>query len=133
MSAHSPTRVSMLVAAAVAAIGVAGAQPTPASGTLTRSPAADSAILAKVKAPPGFEVTVFARPPIAMYPTCLTAAPDGAVFVCVDPNLSLSTDKGRGRIVRLVDGDDDGSADRYTVFAEMDSPRGVIADGHSVF
>ena len=109
------------------------AQSSPATGTISRDPAADSVVLSRVKAPPGFDVAVFARPPIAMYPTCLTAAPDGAVFVCVDPNLSLSTDKGRGRVVRLVDSDGDGRADRYSVFAEMDSPRGVVADGRTVF
>jgi putative membrane-bound dehydrogenase-like protein len=119
----------MLIAAAPAAI----AQPISRSGSIARSPAADSTILSQVKAPPDFEVTVFARPPFAMYPTCLTTAPDGAVLVCVDPNLSLSTDKGRGRIMRLVDEDGDGRADRHSVFAEMDSPRGVVSDGRVVY
>src|SRR5687768_10364975 len=116
---------AVIALAATAAHG----QGAPMTGSLAPDPAAESKILSQVKAPAGFEVTVFARPPIAMYPTCLTTAPDGSVFVCVDPNLSLSTDKGRGRIVRLVDTDADGRADRYSVFAEMDSPRGVVADG----
>ena len=68
-----------------------------------------------------------------MYPTCVGESPDGAVFVCVDPNLSLSTLKGVGRVMRLVDTDDDGRADTYTTFAEMDSPRGVASDGRTVY
>ena len=126
-------RIALPATALVLAGAAMGAQTIPASGAIPRNHAADSIILSQVKAPPGFEVTVFARPPVAMYPTCLTTAPDGAVYVCVDGNLSLSTDSGRGRIVHLVDTDDDGRADRYSVFAEMDSPRGVIADGRSVF
>jgi putative membrane-bound dehydrogenase-like protein len=55
------------------------------------------------------------------------------VFVCVDPNLSLSTLKGVGRVMRLVDSDNDGRADTYTTFAEMDSPRGVASDGRTVY
>jgi hypothetical protein len=68
-----------------------------------------------------------------MYPTCVNESPDGAVFVCVDPNLSLSTLKGVGRVMRLVDSDGDGRADTYTTFAEMDSPRGVVSDGRTVY
>jgi hypothetical protein len=68
-----------------------------------------------------------------MYPTCVNESPDGAVFVCVDPNLSLSTLKGVGRIMHLVDSDGDGRADTYTTFAEMDSPRGVVSDGKTVY
>ena len=68
-----------------------------------------------------------------MYPTCVNESPDGAVFVCVDPNLSLSTLKGVGRVMRLVDTDGDGRADTYTIFAEMDSPRGVVSDGKTLY
>ena len=34
-------------------------------------------LLAGIKVPPGFEVTLFAAPPEVHYPTCLTAAPTG--------------------------------------------------------
>ena len=46
-------------------------------------------------------MTLFAGPPVAMYPTCVAATPDGAVFVGVDPNLAQDFVKGRGRVVRL--------------------------------
>src|SRR5688500_5205056 len=98
-------RAALSAMAVVLAATALGAQTIPATGVIPRNRAADSIILSQVKAPPGFDVTVFARPPVAMYPTCLTTAPDGAVYVCVDGNLSLSTDRGRGRIVRLVDTD----------------------------
>lgn len=90
-------------------------------------------LLQQVEVPAGFSATLFAGPPVAQYPACLATGPDDAVYVCVDGNLSLSTDPGRGYIVRLVDRDNDGSADEYTVFAEMDSPRGVVVDGNTVY
>jgi hypothetical protein len=105
----------------------------PKTGAVPAEPAAEQRLLAGVKAPDGFKVTLFAGPPVAMYPTCVNESPDGAVFVCVDPNLSLSTLKGVGRVMRLVDTDGDGHADRYTTFAEMDSPRGVVSDGKTVY
>ncbi|HVS61029.1 MAG TPA: hypothetical protein VHE82_10100 [Gemmatimonadaceae bacterium] len=108
-------------------------QPIPRSGTVPLEPTVEQKLQADFKAPDGFKVTLFAGPPVAMYPTCVNESPDGAVFVCVDPNLSLSTLKGVGRVMRLVDTDGDGHADRYTTFAEMDSPRGVVTDGKTVY
>ena len=108
-------------------------KPIPKSGPVPREPAAEAKLAAQFKAPAGFDVTLFAGPPVAMYPTCVGESPDGGVFVCVDPNLSLSTIKGIGRVMRLVDADNDGRADTYTTFAEMDSPRGVASDGRTVY
>jgi putative membrane-bound dehydrogenase-like protein len=108
-------------------------QPIAKSGTVPREPAAEEKLKTQFKAPAGFDVTLFAGPPVAMYPTCVNESPDGAVFVCVDPNLSLSTLKGVGRVMRLVDTDGDGRADTYTTFAQMDSPRGVVTDGKTVY
>ncbi|MEP7000225.1 MAG: PVC-type heme-binding CxxCH protein [bacterium] len=105
----------------------------PRSGAVPTEATAEQKLLATFKAPPGFKVSLFAGPPVAMYPTCVNESPDGAVFVCVDPNLSLSTIKGVGRVMRLVDTDGDGHADKYTTFAEMDSPRGVVSDGKTVY
>ena len=102
-------------------------------GTVPREPSVEQKLQADFKAPSGFTVTLFAGPPVAMYPTCVSESPDGAVFVCVDPNLSLSTLRNVGRVMRLVDSDGDGRADKYTTFAEMDSPRGVVSDGRTVY
>ena len=109
------------------AYGQAGGIPVP------RDTARERRLLEGVKAAEGFRVTLFAGPPVAMYPTCLAPASDGALFVCVDPNLSLDAVKGRGRIIRLVDSNNDGQADMYTTFAQMDSPRGIAHDGRTLY
>lgn len=82
--------------------------------------------LSGVKAPTGFEVTLFAEPPAVNYPTCVAASPDGVVYVGIDENGSLDKKPGRGRIVRCRDKDGDGQADEFVDFAKMDSPRGII-------
>ena len=87
----------------------------------------------EVRALDGFKVTLFAEPPFAEYPTCVTASLDGVVFVGTDPNLAQDFVKGRGRVVRLVDDDGDGRADRYTVFTDVDSPRGLVWDGKALY
>src|SRR4051794_18934347 len=83
-----------------------------------------------VKAPEGFDVTLFAAPPDVSYPTCLAAAPDGTLFVGVDLNGSLGAKPGKGKIVRCIDTDGDGKADKFNTFAEIDSPRGLWWDSH---
>ena len=103
------------------------------SGPLTRNPAYEAKVRAEVKAPAGFAVTLFAEPPFAEYPVCVTSSVDGVVFVGTDPNLAQDFVKGRGRIVRFVDDDRDGRADRYTVFTDVDSPRGMIWDGKVLY
>ncbi len=108
-------------------------QPSAKSGPVPRDETRERTMISQVKVADGFTASLFAAPPIAMYPVCLTAAADGVVFACVDPNLSLTAAKGKGRVVRLVDADRDGHADRYSVFAEMDSPRGLAFDGRTLY
>ena len=67
------------------------------------------------------------------YPTCLASAPTGEVFVGIDENGSLDAKRGRGRVVRCIDADDDGKADRFNVFATMDSPRGLVYDDGTLY
>lgn len=101
-------------------------------------------ILKTVKLPEGYEATVFALPPSGGYPTAISAAVDGTVFVGIDENGSLGRDRNLtpdakpdakrrpgnpGKVVRLRDTDGDGKADEVKTFAEMESPRGVIWDG----
>lgn len=101
----------------------------PPGGTLSLTTEQVTAILDAVEAPAGFVVTAYAGPPVANYPTCVTATADNVVFVCVDRNGSLQADPDMGYVLRIVDHDDDGRADAYTVFATMDSPRGAVFDG----
>jgi putative membrane-bound dehydrogenase-like protein len=131
--------LALVVGASAAALGqgpppsTARPQAIPGSGAVPAEPNVEQRLQTDFKVPEGFKVTLFAGPPVAMYPTCVNESPDGAVFVCVDPNLSLSTIKGAGRVMRLVDTDGDGRADKYTTFATMDSPRGVVSDGKTVY
>jgi putative membrane-bound dehydrogenase-like protein len=90
-------------------------------------------LLAGVKVSEGFEVSVFAAPPDISYPTCLAAAPDGTLFVGVDLNGSLGARPARGKIVRCIDSKGAGRADRFNVFANVDSPRGLWFDNNTLY
>jgi putative membrane-bound dehydrogenase-like protein len=90
-------------------------------------------LLKGIKVPPGFDVTLFAAPPEIRYPTCLVAAPSGELFVGIDENGSLDAKANRGRVARCIDEDGDGKADRFNIFAEMDSPRGLIYDHGTLY
>lgn len=86
-----------------------------------------------VQSPPGFNVTPFGVPPEINYPVCLTAAATGEVFVGVDEQGSLGKESGRGKVLRCVDTDGDGMADRVNVFAKIDHPRGLVYDDGSLW
>jgi glucose/arabinose dehydrogenase len=105
----------------------------PKSGAITRDTAYERKVLAQMKAPDGFTMLSYAGPPVAMYPTVVAPSPDGSVYVGVDLNLAQGAVKGRGRVMRLVDTDGDGHADKYTIFVETDSPRGIAVDGNTVY
>ena len=92
-----------------------------------------TALLAKMKIPEGFDAKIFAAPPQANYPVCLTSSYDGVVFVGVDKNGSLDKQTGRGKVVRCIDKDRDGVADEFTTFCEVDSPRGLVWDRDRLF
>jgi putative membrane-bound dehydrogenase-like protein len=115
-----------------AVLGTRRVAAAPASGS-TRPAGPKNRLLAGIKVPPGFEVTLFAAPPEVHYPTCLTAAPTGEVFVGVDENGSIDAKADRGRVLRCLDDDGDGVADRINVFARMDSPRGLVYDGGTLY
>jgi putative membrane-bound dehydrogenase-like protein len=86
-----------------------------------------------VKAPAGFDVTLFAAPPKVSYPVALAAAPTGELFVAVDEQGSIGRTPGGGKVLRCVDKDGDGKMDEVTVFARMDHPRGLIYQGGSLW
>ena len=100
------------------------------------APRTEAEILKSVTLPEGYAATVFALPPMGGYPTSVSAAIDGTIFVAIDENGSLGRDRNTaekqpGRVVRMRDTDGDGRADEFKTFAEMESPRGVIWDGPS--
>ena len=94
---------------------------------------ATTATIGDVQAPSEFDVSLFAAPPLVNYPVCLTAAPDGVVFVGVDEQGSLGKKPGGGRIMRCIDADGDGRAERINEFAKVDHPRGLIYDHHQLW
>ena len=92
------------------------------------TPEEEKQILSDVKVPEGFDVTLFANAKAANYPVYVSAAPNGDLYVSSDGNGSLGRNPQRGRIIRLRDTDGDGRADETKVFAEVDSPRGLVWD-----
>ena len=90
---------------------------------------ASVAFSATAGVPPELESTEFSKSDITPCPACLCAAPTGELFVGVDLLGSLGKGPGKGRIVRLVDTDNDGVADKHSVFAKVDNPRGLISVG----
>jgi len=103
-------------------------------------------ILKTVTLPEGYDATVFAPAPKGGYPTSVSAAIDGTIFVAIDENGSLGRDRNLtpgekadpnrrpgnpGKVVRMRDTDGDGRADEFKTFCEVESPRGVIWDGPS--
>ncbi len=96
-------------------------------------PATPEILFSEVVAPPEFDVTVFATAEQVNYPVFISMSPDGTAYVASDPNSSLGTAPGRGRVVRLRDTNGDGRADDVKTFAKMDSPRGVVWDGDRLY
>lgn len=89
--------------------------------------------LADVVVADGFDVQVFAEPPLVNYPVCLTTGANGEVFVGIDEQGSLGKEAGRGRIVRCLDRDGDGKADDIKTFAKVDHPRGMVYDAGNLW
>ena len=79
--------------------------------------------------PADLELKSFSGPDLTPSPACLCASASGEVYVGVDMNGSLGKGPGKGRIVRLVDGNHDGVIDSHTEFAKIDNARGLIATG----
>ena len=92
-----------------------------------------TASISDVQAPDGIDVRMFASPPDVNYPVCLTAAATGEVFIGVDEQGSLGKESGRGKVLRCIDTDGDGTADQINEFAKMDHPRGLIYDNGALW
>lgn len=75
----------------------------------------------------------FSGPDLTPSPACMAVAPTGEVYVGVDMIGSLGKEMGNGKIVRLVDCNQDGIVDSHTEFAVLDDPRGIIAIDDQVF
>ncbi len=83
--------------------------------------------------PSELETNIFAGPDIVPCPAVICAAPTGEVFVGVDKQGSLGNKLNLGSIVKLIDTDNDGKADKHSVFAKIDNPRGLISIGDKIY
>ena len=83
--------------------------------------------------PPELTITRFSGPDVTPSPACLAVAPTGEVFVGVDMIGSLGKEPGKGRILKLIDRDNDGKMDEHIEFAVVDNPRGILVLGTRVF
>jgi putative heme-binding domain-containing protein len=109
-------------------------KPDISSGSsLTRLQKPADGILKAANWPDGLTVTTYAGPELTPSPACLATAPTGEVYVGVDMMGSLGKAPGKGRILRLVDKDNDGKIDGHTEFAKVDNPRGILIRGDQVF
>ncbi len=100
--------------------------------TLAAPPAEPKAPTAPA-APEGFESKIFAKPPEVNYPVNISASITGELYIAVDAEGSLGKAPGHGKVVRATDTDGDGVADKFTTFAVMDHPRGVIYDHNTLW
>ena len=78
-------------------------------------------------------ITPFTGPDVTPSPSCLTVSATGEVYVGVDMIGSLGKDPGKGRIIKLIDSDNDGKVDEHIEFAMVDNPRGIIVNGTKVY
>lgn len=83
--------------------------------------------------PAELAISHFAGADLTPSPACLAVAPTGEVYVGVDMIGSLGKKPGNGRIIRLVDSNNDGKVDSHTVYAVVDNPRGIISMGDKVY
>ena len=84
--------------------------------------------------PEGFKMVTFAKPPQVTYPTGVAASGNGDVYVSVDLNSSLDQKANRGKIVKCVDTDGDGVADKFTDYVpNIDSPRSSCFVGDTLY
>lgn len=78
-------------------------------------------------------VTPFTGSDLTPSPACLAVAPTGEVYVGVDMIGSLGKKPGKGRILKLIDANNDGKVDQHTTFAVVDNPRGILPVGDQLF
>ena len=83
--------------------------------------------------PEELAATLFSSKELTPCVACLSVAPTGEVYAGIDQIGSLGKGAGHGRIIRLIDKDNDGVSDSHTVYAEIDNPRGMISVGDKLY
>lgn len=105
------------------------AQPRAANPTYSRT---EGLTVRNPSTPPvladGFTASVFAQAPEIYSPCSIAASPDGSLYVAEDEYNSQDDDRAEGlaHVKLCVDSDNDGRADRFTIFAGgLNSPQGL--------
>ncbi len=88
---------------------------------------------AKLNWPDDLNITGFSGPNLTPSPASLAVAASGEVYVGVDMIGSLGKKPGQGRIVKLVDCNNDGIVDKHTEYAMVDDPRGIVSVGDKLY
>jgi len=127
-AANAGAAPSTAVQAAAPAPTQAPAQSARRGRASARSLSDPAKIASSLRAPAGFDLTVYASPPTVNYPTCIAATPTGDLFIGIDEDGSLGKNPNAGRVLKCSDTHHDGKADKITVFATMDHPRGMVWD-----
>src|SRR5579862_3196688 len=132
----------IFIASAVAALAV-GQQPSQPGGPGGKGKggkgkqvveSTEQQLLADVRGTPAaFNVTIFAKPPDANYPTCLWPMPTGEVYIGSDPQGSLGKTPGMGRVLRAIDTKGTGKANQIDVWCQVDHPRGLFYDNGAMW
>jgi putative heme-binding domain-containing protein len=97
--------------------------------SLISSLGAVSVFAGSTSVPEELETQVFSDYKMTPCPAVIAASPYGEVYVGVDMQGSLGKKPGLGYIAKLTDTNLDGKADKRTVFAKIDNPRGIISIG----
>ena len=86
-----------------------------------------------VTVPEELEATLFSPNTLTPCVACIGVAPTGEVFAGVDQIGSLGKGGGKGKIIRLIDADNDGISEAHTVYAVIDNPRGIVPVGDKLY
>ncbi|MFP6892141.1 MAG: hypothetical protein VCA18_00220, partial [Opitutales bacterium] len=86
-----------------------------------------------VTVPEELEATLFSPNTLTPCVACIGVAPTGEVFAGVDQIGSLGKGGGKGKIIRLLDADNDGISEEHTVYAVIDNPRGIVPVGDKLY
>jgi putative heme-binding domain-containing protein len=84
--------------------------------------------------PEGWTITEYAAPPQMDYPSAISAAASGDVYISSDPNGSIGHNPEFGKVIRASDSDGDGKADEFLDFVpKVSSPRGGDFVGDTLY
>ena len=115
------------------AIGCKSKQPPCEPQPRNPSLASIDSMSAKLNWPGDLSIMGFSGPDLTPSPACLAVAASGEVYVGVDMIGSLGKKPGQGRIIKLVDCNNDGIVDRHTEYAKVDDPRGIVSVGDKLY